>query len=641
MAAGGRVFRAFGHIAHKANQNAMLNTLICINAYNGTILWKRPLPEGFMIHRNTMIATPDMLYLADHRSCKLIDAATGEIARRDRRAGRRLRRAGVEVDGAGGRRAVRPGRRPGSASRPRSPRRRPAWAIGRGACGRATTTGTPRRISASAAPSWPSTRQTKKVLLEPPRGGVRGQPRRVHGGGPDLLLLPGEVPGLSRCRRRQGAAGGTPTPTCWRRSAPTARPSITSPATPRRPTSSATTATCSSPGRSGAGWSWRRPRTASCLAEGPRQSPAGAPRRRRSTRPGRRPRDRIPSPTAASSWPTTPARCSAELPMRRACTRATGSVDSVFFRAAEGTVRIDTATNQAHHIAPMRPPCQDGVIISDGNLYWGPWMCGCQLSLYGHICLAAAGDFNFRPGVDDSRLRTWPTETGASGSAADPNRRLANLSRRQRAHGSRPRDPPAARVTAAVERAVAGRALPHRAGHGRRAGVLRRSQRRGPGRRCGRRQAALAGLHRRGDLRPARRSERPAVRRLGRRPRVCLRGGHGPAAVDVPRRPGRRWIPVYGKLMSTWPVAGGVVVQDGVVYAAAGIAHYDGTHVYALDAATGQVKWYNDTSGTTVPESRTRREPARRTVPSATANCGSSAAASTRRPATIWQPASA
>jgi outer membrane protein assembly factor BamB len=44
-------------------------------------------------------------------------------------------------------------------------------------------------------------------------------------------------------------------------------------------------------------------------------------------------------------------------------------------------------------------------------------------------------------------------------------------------------------------------------------------------------------------------------------------------------------------------VAGGVVVADGVVYAAAGIAHYDGTYVYALDAASGRVKWCNDSSG--------------------------------------------
>jgi outer membrane protein assembly factor BamB len=39
-------------------------------------------------------------------------------------------------------------------------------------------------------------------------------------------------------------------------------------------------------------------------------------------------------------------------------------------------------------------------------------------------------------------------------------------------------------------------------------------------------------------------------------------------------------------------------VREGIVYAAAGIAHYDGTYVVALDAVTGKVKWYNDQSGT-------------------------------------------
>jgi len=81
VAAGGRVFKAMGHISHKINQNEMLNTLLCINAYNGTILWTRPLPEGFMLHRNTMIATDDALYMGDHESCKVIDAATGEVRR--------------------------------------------------------------------------------------------------------------------------------------------------------------------------------------------------------------------------------------------------------------------------------------------------------------------------------------------------------------------------------------------------------------------------------------------------------------------------------------------------------------------------------------------------------------------------------
>jgi outer membrane protein assembly factor BamB len=65
--------------------------------------------------------------------------------------------------------------------------------------------------------------------------------------------------------------------------------------------------------------------------------------------------------------------------------------------------------------------------------------------------------------------------------------------------------------------------------------------------------------------------------------------------------PAARWIPVYGKLISTWPVAGGVLVEQGVVYAAAGITHYDGTYVVALDAATGEPRWRNETSGALSP----------------------------------------
>jgi hypothetical protein len=40
-----------------------------------------------------------------------------------------------------------------------------------------------------------------------------------------------------------------------------------------------------------------------------------------------------------------------------------------------------------------------------------------------------------------------------------------------------------------------------------------------------------------------------------------------------------------------------VLVENGTVYASAGIAHYDGTHVVALDAITGKLKWHNDSSG--------------------------------------------
>ena len=69
--------------------------------------------------------------------------------------------------------------------------------------------------------------------------------------------------------------------------------------------------------------------------------------------------------------------------------------------------------------------------------------------------------------------------------------------------------------------------------------------------------------------------------------------------------PVERKIPVYGKLLSTWPASSGILVEDGIAYVAAGLANYDGTYVYALDAATGEVRWVNDTSGHLDPEACT------------------------------------
>ena len=64
-------------------------------------------------------------------------------------------------------------------------------------------------------------------------------------------------------------------------------------------------------------------------------------------------------------------------------------------------------------------------------------------------------------------------------------------------------------------------------------------------------------------------------------------------------------IPAYGALLSTWPAASGVLVEDGVAYVAAGIVNYDGTYVYALDAETGKIVWQNSTSGHLDREART------------------------------------
>jgi len=58
----------------------------------------------------------------------------------------------------------------------------------------------------------------------------------------------------------------------------------------------------------------------------------------------------------------------------------------------------------------------------------------------------------------------------------------------------------------------------------------------------------------------------------------------------------RRFL-LYDKFTSPWPVTRGVLPADGVVYVIAGLICENGTYVYALDAATGKIKWENNTCG--------------------------------------------
>lgn len=50
-------------------------------------------------------------------------------------------------------------------------------------------------------------------------------------------------------------------------------------------------------------------------------------------------------------------------------------------------------------------------------------------------------------------------------------------------------------------------------------------------------------------------------------------------------------------MISRWPARGGAVVDDGVVYFAAGIWQSEGIFIYALDAETGKTIWVNDDAG--------------------------------------------
>ena len=77
----------------------------------------------------------------------------------------------------------------------------------------------------------------------------------------------------------------------------------------------------------------------------------------------------------------------------------------------------------------------------------------------------------------------------------------------------------------------------------------------------------------------------------------CFAANSGERLWRFRAAPVERRIPVYNQLLSTWPASSGIVVHEGTAFLAAGIVNYDGTHVYALDATTGKLKWQNNTSG--------------------------------------------
>ena len=594
VAAGGRVFRAFGHIAHKANQNAMLNTLICVNAYNGTILWKRSLPEEFMIHRNTMVATPNTLYLADHLSCKLIDAATGvvkgEIAVPEGISDGPVWKWMALVDGVlyalvGGKEvgpSTAPSRTPGLGHWP--------WGMWEGHeyADPKTSFGFGRTFVAIDPTSKQLLWSHREDDFLDSRGICMGT-RRIYYYSPEEFLgcldaKSGEVLWKNDDRELLEAIGPS-----------------TKAQNPIQGYATTTFIKCNDDFIFFAGPQrqrlvvartedgtlvWQKEHGNFQLVLRDDGIYAAGPQLR--------------TPTIQSSGyklAYESGEILAELPMRRACTRATGSIDSVFFRASGGTVRIDTATNNANHIAPMRPPCQDGVIISDGHLFWGPWMCGCQLSLYGHVCLASGKGFDYRPALDDSRLTSssdgspvapldvqpndWPSYQGDNARSSTTNVDISPRVSRAWSYSIPSAGFPSAPI-----------AVGDLVFFGDRNGIVR-----AVGAADGRLrwQAYTSGAI---YFPPAYEDGRLFVGSADGRV-YAYEAASGHHLWTFRAAPAHRWIPVYGKLISTWPVSGGVVVQEGVVYAAAGIAHYDGTHVYALDAVSGKVKWNNDASGTT------------------------------------------
>jgi outer membrane protein assembly factor BamB len=600
VTAGGRMFKAFGHIALKEREWPLLNKLVAFNAYNGVRLWERDLSPGYMIHRNTIVATPELLYLADDKSCQRIDAATGtlrdeivvpaDVARESSWKWMAL------VDGV---LYALVGEKEPPDETIRGSRRQPGWPW--------------NGLGSMYDPRSPYRWGFGNTLLA-----IDPESKRVLWSHTEAEPIDGRAVCMNRSKiffychpKLVGAVDRRTGAVAWRTRDPQLLAAIGEhdPAqNPRQGFSSTSYVKCSEEALFFAGP--QRPKLvavaaadgqllweyAGTLAEGNRIAAHGnfllVLRDDGLYAMGRTHESKKFNPLTGEILATLPC-------LRGNCTRATGTVDAIFSRGHPhtGTLRLDLSGSEADpiRIGLMRPACQDGVVVSNGLLYWGPWMCDCNLQLVGMISLAPAGDFAFDAPADTAERLTTHTSGPPSALQASPsdwpayrrdNARQSHTPARIRRHAGLlwHYEPPAAALPAAPI-AVAGRVYVSGAD-----GAIR----------C---LDAASGkvqwsVYTSGPLKYP-----PAVEGGRLFAGSCDGWVYAwDAATGAPlwqfrAAPLPRVIPVYGSLSSTWPVASGVLVAGGTVYAAAGIASYDGTHVYALDAASGRIRWQNNSSG--------------------------------------------
>lgn len=580
---GGRMFKAFGSRAFLRPQWPVLNTLMAFNAYNGTLLWQRPLDPDFMIHRNTIIATPDTLYLADATSCKRLDAATGEL-RDEIKMPADLGDGPVwkwmALDGGVLYALVGEKEPPGDALRGPGFRGAgwPWWKIDQYAWGLGRTI----------------------LAIDPASKKVLWQHRETDPLDTRAMCLKSERIFFYSHRKFLGCLDAKTGKTVWKTDDRAVLDAIGEHHPAQFPATGFATsayAKCSDDAIYFAGPT-RTKLVAVSAKDGKLlwQYPQGAFQLVL--------RDNTVYALGANQpsqkfHPLT-GEVLGSLPNRAGCTRATGSMDRIFVRGGgDGTFSWDTQSEKLYPLSPMRPACHDGVIAAGGQLYWGPWMCGCNLSLIGIVCLGPAGDFDYSQHATEAERLQATVPESANVASLEQTADDWPTYRRDNARGARSvktvplsaaqrwQYTPEATHTCSAPVAVDGLVFV-----GGSDGVVRALNAADGKLKW---QAYTGGAIR---VPPTVAAGRAFVGSADGWV-YAFEATSGRLSWRFRAAPVERKIPVYGSLSSTWPVASGVLVEEGVAYAAAGIANYDGTHVYALEAATGEIRWQNNTSGNT------------------------------------------
>ena len=585
-AAAGRTFLAIGHIAHHRREWENMNRLIARNGYNGTILWQRDLPEGYLVHRSAFIATAETFYMIEGDHALMLDPETG-------RTQGKLTLPGVFGDWkwmaiSDGVLYVLAGKKDSGVETTKGDREFGGWSWADLSTGYYEKPHVPWGFGSVLAAY---DLQTQKVLWrhredDQPIDGRAMSIRdgRVYFYCPDKYLC--AVDALTGntlwTNDNQETLSLIEQPGEGLTSTPGFRSACLAVATPHAliiqgQTRMNVVAVSTSDGQQ----LWTKQKVTNnpnaiyvddrvILGVGDRGNHVAL------------------DPTSGEVLEDLGFQ-------KRACTRLTACSDSFFVRG-EGTLRYDRDAKKIMIDGAARPACNDGALPANGLLYIGPWQCDCNLSLIGRIAKCSAGDFLFdHVATDDERLQSagdqsvsddfmvsdkdWPTYRGNNdrSSSTDVNVSAAAKHRWQ----FRPD------VSYSPTPAVAAGGLAFVSGTDGNTRAVDTST---------------------GELRwqfktpsAVRASPTVAEGRLyvgsGDGFVYALEAATGRMLWRFRAAPVERLINVYGSLGSTWPVNSGVTVHDGTAYCAAGIIDHDGTYVYALDAKTGQLRWQNNSSG--------------------------------------------
>ncbi len=585
-AAGGRLFLATGHIAHHRREEPWLNTLLARNGHNGQILWKQKFPDGYLAHRSAFVATDEAFYMIDFdgEGCRILQPETGEeiglidlaeypgqwkwIAIAD---GVLYALIGEEKD-------------PAETTIVRSQHHAWSWGeLSRGYYRKRVPWGFGRRIVAYDLVG----KRTRWAYEDQAQIDSRAM---AVGGGHVCFYAPASH--LGRLDAKTGRRLWTNADSKTRElieergrglgSTPGFRSMCYCLWTPKALFFEAQTrmnivAVSHEDGRR----LWHRRKT----TNNPNMLYTDG---RLYVGIGKEGNTLVLDPLTGETRKDLGFR-------KRSCARLTATPDSLFCRGwIEGLTRYDRTSGKVLFNGALRPACNDGVIAANGLLYLGPWLCDCNLSLMGRVAWCSANGFDFQRKEDDGKRAPsgngndvrpldvteadWPTyrhdiTRGAHTPVQTPNG-IRRLWRTQTPRNEATAPVSAGRLVFFCDRNGRVTALDASTGKVRwtflTAGAILQSPTIAAGRAyVGSGDGYVYGL------------EAQTGRRLWR---------FGAAPME-------RRIPVYGRLASTWPVNSGVLVRDGVAYAAAGIIDYDGTYVCALDAETGKPKWQNAESG--------------------------------------------